>query len=229
MQWYQRYLRHKLTSNKLSAMSFICQVEGTYKNSSLIAYCFFDMEDYRNCRSTNWCYCWSCQSDRLSLYAQKQPDVLLVDLRNAKECEIKAVESTFIQVLNQICISKALRQQIYNVYKYKNTTCYFKSVKKDKIEEANRKGKAINRDCLVYDRFHEIVANLKSCPYIDIKRLTTNQLNQALCKNWCYTYNEVMRHQNGTQEQQEHATAVYQEDDYADFLSIVKHHILTSF
>ena len=112
-----------------------------------------------DCLRTRWCYCWSCQVDRLSIHAHKPPDVLWGELNIARRREKRAIETAFTEVLNQISISKAFRQQIYNLFKYKNTACYFKSIKGDSKEDAAEKAKVINRECLIYDKFNQDLHN----------------------------------------------------------------------
>ena len=143
------------------------------------------MDTNQYCRQTSCCYCCSCQSHRLSIYVLKQPDALLEEIDAATQRENHAVDKAFEEVLNQVAISKAFRRQIYNVYRYKNTASFFKSIKGLSRDDARKKANAINRGCKIYDRFADILSNLKSCPHIDIRRMSLNQLNMAFDSKWC--------------------------------------------
>ena len=63
------------------------------------------------CLREIWCYCWSCQVDRLQFYERKHPNVLLADLYEAERREEDGIEAAFTEVLKQICISKAFRKK----------------------------------------------------------------------------------------------------------------------
>ena len=64
----------------------------------------------------------------IGCHADKEPEFLLEEMNAARKRENESVEAGFAEVLNQISMSKAFRQQIYNLFKYKNTACFFKSV-----------------------------------------------------------------------------------------------------
>ena len=174
-----------------------------------------------NCINKRWCYCSMCQKHRVLLYTEKLPDVLWNELAVSKHREIVAIETAFTEVLNQICISKAFRLQIYHVFRYKNTACYFKSIKGDTKEEAAKKAKIINTECKIYDNFNLILSNLSCCKSIDIKRLSVNQLYLSIDSNWCQMYNEM---QSDRENKQAVANLVYEEEDFKDFLQMVKNH-----
>lgn len=181
------------------------------------------MADISTCCQSRCCYCWSCQANRLSIYADKEPDFLLEEMNAARKRENESVEAAFAEVLNQISMSKAFRQQIYNLFKYKNTACFFKSVQGYSKEDSAEKANIINKESKIYDRFKDILVNLKQCPYINIKRLSVNQLYMALDGKWCHMYNEILRDKKGQRGRQV-VEKVYEEEDFADFLQVVKYH-----
>ena len=80
------------------------------------------------CQREYSCLCWSCINvDRLLEFDGRLPDQLLQESSIAQNLEIASRSNAFKQVLKQIAIHKAFRQQIYAIYKYVNTACYFKS------------------------------------------------------------------------------------------------------
>lgn len=182
------------------------------------------MDVNRECRRTRCCYCWSCLADRLSIYVSKQPDALLSEMDDAKQRENEAIDKTFEEVLNQVAIYKAFRMQIYNVYKYKNTASFFKAIKGYSIQDAKKIAEKINHACKIYDRFGEILLNLQSCPHIDIRKLSVNQLNMAFDSKWCVMYNEVLRDQTGHNDVAGVVDPGYSEEDFSNLLQVVKAH-----
>ena len=148
---------------------------------------------------------------------------MLEEMNAARKRENESVEAAFAEVLNQISMSKAFRQQIYNLFKYKNTACFFKSVQGYSKEDSAEKANIINKESKIYDRFKDILVNLKQCPYINIKRLSVNQLYMALDGKWCHMYNEILRDKKGQRGRQV-VEKVYEEEDFADFLQVVKYH-----
>ena len=182
----------------------------------------YKMNAYRECRGTRSCYCWSCQADRLSVYASKQPGVLLNELEDAKQRENEALEKTFEEVLNQVAISKAFRLQIYNLFRYKNTASFFKAILGYNKEDAKKNADKINRACKIYDHFNTILINLQLCPHIDIRKLSVNQLHMAFHSKWCVMHNEVLREQ--TRARGDDFDTGYDEEDFSNFLEVVKSH-----
>ena len=104
---------------------------------------------YSVCIQENWCYCRSCQVDRLRLYDGRTANQLLNDLHVATENESAAVNNTFTEVLKQVCISKAFRTRIYETTRYINTASYFKKIhnfsQKSASELKSLSGKTIKR------------------------------------------------------------------------------------
>ena len=105
----------------------------------------------------------------------------------------------------------------------KNTASFFKSFKRLSRDDARKKAKKINQACKIYDRFDDILSNLKSCPHIDIRRLSLNQLNMAFDPKWCVMYNEVIREQRGDDVAGD-IDLVYNERDFSEFLQLIKGH-----
>ena len=93
-----------------------------------------------------------------------------------------------------MAIYKACRLQIYDVYKYKNPASYFKTIKGYHRDDANKIARTINGACKIYDKFNKILVNLMiHCPFVDIRKLSFEQLSLAFDPNWCLMYNEVLR------------------------------------
>ena len=174
------------------------------------------------CHGRYGCYCSTCQADRLSTHTNKQPDALLLAIDEAKDRENEAINLTFEAVLNQVAISKAFRLQIYKLFHYKNTASYFKAIKGFTKEEAKKVADPINRACKIFDRFDDILKNLQSCPHIDIRKLSVNQLSLAFDPQWCIIYNEALREQKGGTDAD--FVPAYSEDDFWDFIQVVKSH-----
>ena len=65
----------------------------------------------RTCLCESWCYCRSCQVDRLHFYERKHPNVLLVDLHEAERRKENGIEAAFTEVLKQNSISKAFQKR----------------------------------------------------------------------------------------------------------------------
>lgn len=168
------------------------------------------------CHGRYGCYCSTCQADRLTTHTTKQPDELLIAIDEAKDRENETINLTFEAVLNQVAISKAFRLQIYKIFHYKNTASYFKAIKGYTKEEAKNVADPINRACKIFDRFNDIHKNLQSCPHIDIRKLSVNQLSLAFDPQWCIIYNEALREQRGCTVAD--FVPDYSEDDFWDFI-----------
>ena len=65
------------------------------------------------CQREYSCLCWSCHVDRLLEFDGRLPDQLLQESSIAQNLEIASRSNAFKQVLKQIAIHKAFRQQIY--------------------------------------------------------------------------------------------------------------------
>ena len=172
------------------------------------------------CIQTTWCYCWSCHVDRKRQYENKQPHLLLFELNYAQGKEEDNVEAAFAEVLKQVSISKAFRQQIYNIHLYKSPKCYFKSVMGYDNDRAGKAAEPIKRNCRVYDHFQRILENLGQCPFLDIRRFSTHMLESAISLSWCLRENENMRSQRGERPAEE----AYTEDEFADLADVVVNH-----
>ena len=175
------------------------------------------------CSGNASCICWSCHIDRLRQYDNEQPHVLLQHLGIARDREIESLDITFAEVLKQIAISKAFRQQIYAEFRYTNTASYFKGIWNYSKEEAKRVATPINHNCTVYDNFHRVLANLGEFPVINIKRLNTEQLYQSLDYKWCLMQSNVLRAKQQPAQQQQGQRA-YNEADFIDLVRTVKSH-----
>ena len=173
------------------------------------------------CQREYCCLCWSCHVDRLDENYGKLPEQLLRESSVSQNVEIACRKEAFKQVLKQIAIHKAFRQQIYAIYKYKNTACYFKSIEGGGLNqaEAAKIAKPINRDSLTYDNFHRIFWNLQDCPTVDITTFSANMLYKALDPKWCHAYEEVMRERGNRP-----GIEQYEEDDFQDFLQMARNH-----
>ena len=182
------------------------------------------MDVNRECSRTCCCYCWSCQADRLSIYVSKQPDALLNEIDDAKQRENEAIDKTFGEVPNQVAISKAFRMQIYNFINIRTLLHFFKSIKGYSRQDAKKVAEKINHGCKIYDRFGDILLNLQSCPHIDIRKLSVNQLYMAFDSKWCAMYNEVLRDQTGHNAVAGVVDPGYSEEDFSDLLQVVKAH-----
>ena len=88
------------------------------------------------CQREYCCLCWSCHVDRLNENYGKLPEQLLRESSVSQNVEIACRKEAFKQVLKQIAIHKAFRQQMYAIYKYKNTACYFKSIEGGGLNQA---------------------------------------------------------------------------------------------
>ena len=137
---------------------------------------------------------------------------------------MEALDTTFAEVMNQIAISKAFKQQIYAVFRYTNTASYFKGILNFTQDEAKRVAKPINHNCRVYDDFNRILANIGEFPSINLKRLNAEQLYQARDYNWCLMHNNVLRHQQQAPQQQQQGQRAYSEADFDDLVDTVKRH-----
>ena len=177
------------------------------------------------CRGPNAtsCYCQPCQARRLALHSFKFPDTLLREITEAEKRENEAIELTFNEVLNQVAICKAFRTQLYNIYRYKNTASYFKQIKGYSKENAKIIAGKINGGSKIYDRFNAILVNLKPCSFVDIRKLSLNQLMLAFDPKWCLMHNEVLRNKIGRTDSNEFEPD-YSEDEFQDFLRVIKSH-----
>ena len=173
------------------------------------------------CQREYSCLCWSCHVDRLLEFDGRLPDQLLQESSIAQNLEIASRSNAFKQVLKQIAIHKAFRQQIYAIYKYVNTACYFKSGEGGGLSaaEARKIATPINRDSITYDNFHKIIWNLQDCRTVDITTFSANMLYKALDPKWCHAYEEVMRERGNRP-----GIEQYEEDDFQDFLQVIRNH-----
>ena len=165
--------------------------------------------------------CWSCHIDRLNEFDGQLPVELLRKSSVSRNLESACRKEAFKQVLKQIAIHKAFRQQVYAIYKYVNTACYFKSREGGGLNpsEASKIAKPINRDSITYDNLHKIIWNLQNCPTIDITSFSANMLYKALDPKWCHVYEEVMRERGNRP-----GIEQYEEDEFQDFLQMVRNH-----
>ena len=135
-------------------------------------------------------------SARLAQHRRKFPDTLKEEIDDSETREKQALDQCFDEALSQIAMCKAYRIQIKAIFNYANTASYLKAIKGYIKEEAKAPAEKINNGCTVYDRFSEITKNLESCPFIEIKKLSANQLYLALCTKWCTIHNESLRNKN---------------------------------
>ena len=168
------------------------------------------------------CCCEICHAMRLDLYSSQLPDTLQNELVKAGERETDASKAAFIEVLNQMAMCKAFRLQIYALHKYKSTAPYLKQVKGYSKNDAKAFAAKINGGSRVFDRFKDILRNLKHCKFIAIYKLTLNQLVQAINPRWCLICNEALREKVGTSAPDSHNG--YSEEDFRDLISTIKVH-----
>ena len=143
---------------------------------------------------------------------------------SARQREEEAKDLLFDEVLNQLALAKAFKDRIFQLHRYKNPASYFKGIHRYTAAEAKAKATPINMANNIFVNFDKILANLRHCHFIDIRKLSVNKLNEALDPNWCITYNEGQRersHASTGQQQQQHA---YDEADFWDLLRKIKGH-----
>ena len=172
------------------------------------------------CIRTAWCYCWSCHVDRKRQYENKAPHLLLFELICAEDKEEENIEAAFAEVLKQVSISKAFREQIYKIHHYKSPKCFFKNILGYDKERAGKAADPIKRNCRIYDHFQRILDNLSQCAFLDIRRFSTHMLESAISLAWCLRENENMRSQRGDRPVDE----AYTEDEFADLLRVIENH-----
>ena len=85
----------------------------------------------------------------------------------------------FLMFSNMICLHKAFRLKVEQESGYANLACYFKYTG-DTAELAKEKSKQITQDCIVFDKFSDILRNLRLCHYVDIRRIKREHLIMAL-------------------------------------------------
>ena len=169
------------------------------------------------------CYCDNCQQDRLAPHVLKFPDTIEMEIEAAKKREENALDVTFNEVLNQVALYKAFKEQVYNIFRYKNVACYYKYIKGYDAAQAKQVAEKINGGANIFDRFQEILDNLKPCPFIDIHKLSVNQLILAFNYKWCLMHNEVLRNRIGCAKADDFVPS-YSEDDFQDFVRVIRAH-----
>ena len=177
------------------------------------------------CQQPALCYCTECLSQELAQHTRKFPDSLMEEIKDSESREKDATDLCFMEVLLQIVKYKAFQLQIYNIFRYKSVAPYLKAIKGYGKIEAKAKAEKINNGCKVYDRFSEIVLNLSSYPFIDIKKLSATQLYQALCPNWCAMHNAVLCNRIGRPILEDQAPPEdYDEAHFHDLVSVIRQH-----
>ena len=181
----------------------------------------------QRCRNpTASCICWSCWIDRLQQYNSSNPNDLLDDLETAQEDELLSLEVTFAEVLKQIAVSKAFKLQIYALYRYRTVAPYLKGMLHYTQDQAKRVATPINRNVLVYDNIQKILKNIANFPLINLKRLSAEQLYQAMDYNWCLMHSNVLRRrlQPSQPLQQPGQQRAYSDADFDNLVQMVKGH-----
>lgn len=169
------------------------------------------------CMAPAYCYCQNCRNMRVITNRRKTFDELRADFEAAYEEEERAINETFQHVFEQVCMNKAYRLKIEEEGGYKSVTWYFRS-QGDAPELAKEKAQPILDDCTVFDKFDQILENLKQCPFVDIRRMKRVHLTMALNASRLHDLNAIFRPRSAKPEP---GDELYEEDDFQDLIQMI--------
>ena len=178
----------------------------------------------RRCSNMPSCVCWSCYDDRLRQHDNKTDVQLLAELEDGRREVENSLDHTFAVRLNQCARAKRFKTYVLDVHHYRYLASYFRWFYQMDQAAAKREAAPINQKARVYDKLGVIVKNLESCPHVDIRSLSINQLEEAISQNWCQLRNSASRPRTTQQPQQGQGVAnpnPFQTQEYRDLVDSV--------
>ena len=118
--------------------------------------------------------------------------------------------------MRTVVAGKAYRIAAERESGYKQLKRHFQSLGYG-VEDAKRMSNMLSNPSWVYDNLEKIRDDLKSCPNVDIRRLTLKQLHLAKNKSWCFLKEEHLRERVRKPDD-----PLYDDQDFMELIRLIK-------